>query len=169
MPELNTDDEAWGVVDLNAPTGESRRHQPVKGHFYDLRSDVPKKMPPSHAARFLKVEGFVVTGAAGRPMNSLPTSEEQSRVATLPKGWLLARVEELTSDALLARALNLPGGEKFTARTKKDVLLAFVTEHSGGAIDTVQPAGNVAEGAEDAAGDGLADMKPDEADKFFED
>lgn len=119
----------WGVKDMNARTG-ARTHEPVIGFPYALRHDRFTWMPAEHAAHFLRDDSFVVVDASETVKPPLPSQAVQvagRNTPVLEPGQVVARVDELENGALLARCLTMPGGEKFTTKTKRETMIRFLT------------------------------------------
>lgn len=122
----------WQVFDRNqkGPNEPPRIHE-AGGHSWPLFRDQPCPMPPHVAAVFLRDPAFRVLDEAGEQMLTLPSSENLDaarRRPNLERGETVAKFEELTHTALLARAVLRAGGEQFTRQTKRDALVAFLTD-----------------------------------------
>lgn len=121
--------QMWGVIDTNAREAP-RHHEPVRGTIYALRFDRPTMMPMVHAMVFLRDPAFVVTDADGNVHSALPESERGDRMNARPKlepGETIAKYEELTTTALVARAVTRPGGQGVNPRSRSE-LIAFLTD-----------------------------------------
>lgn len=153
----------WGVLDTLATKGP-RIHMPVAGQTYELKSNAFTEMPASHAAKFLSDPSFLVVDETGTRQNSLPRSQSaqagQAPGLRLGPGETIASLDELTAQALLARAVRLPGGEKFTAKTKRDTLQRFLLDAQ--TSGTARASGGSA-APEEPAGDLIADDEDEEA------
>lgn len=123
----------WGVRDTNARVLDDdgnpkpRVHEAVKGKMYSLRFDQDTFMPEEHARKFLKDASFEVTDAEGDIVAPLSSQSLSRRMPdALAPGVVIASLEELTLEALLTRAAQRPRTPKFTAETKRDLIISFL-------------------------------------------
>lgn len=127
------------VVDLTATQGP-RRHEIVqdgRSHVYVFESaDQPVAMPRAHALTLVGNAGFAVHEPSGQRLHTRPAA---AGPLVLRPDEVVARLEELTVDALLARAQALAGGGRFKrAGARRDDLIAFLIAGlaaAGGAVD----------------------------------
>jgi hypothetical protein len=122
----------WAVMDMNA-TRKPRRHQPVvDGPEYQLNAKTPKEMPREHAVKFLSDPSFKVFNEYGAHVPDLPSAESlragQDRKITLAPNEVVAKLHELTDEAVLTRCQRFPNGERLTKRTKRADLEDFLIE-----------------------------------------
>lgn len=116
------------VYDLNA-RGEMRRsHEAPDGTPYALNASKGTLMPEAHALVFLKDPAFKVVHPDGRVLPPLPQSAmlREVDVQKLEPDETVAQYAELTTEALLARAVNRPGGHNFTGATSREALVSFL-------------------------------------------
>lgn len=83
-------------------------------------------LPFAEAMKFQR-DGFEVLDDKGAAMPRAADTPMEIAVRLAPD-QVIARLSELTADALYARAVTLPGGEKFKANTSKDTLIGFLAE-----------------------------------------
>lgn len=125
----STLDGQWGVIDRNARE-KPRIHEPVPGRRYALTDAKATLMPREHAVVFLRDPSFVVYDENGEVVPTLPSVEAsgERKFTELDAGECVARYDELTSTALLARAMIRPGGSRFTATTPREILVGFLLQ-----------------------------------------
>lgn len=130
------EDGDWAVFDsiarqIDDKTQEvmPRAHEPRLGHIYKLRFDLPCFMPESDARVFLKDPAFIVQNAEGDKVPPL-SKQAQQRVkpTTLEPNMVIADLNELTTDALLTRAAQRQGGQKFSRETRREALIRFLLD-----------------------------------------
>lgn len=118
--------EIWTVIDTTARTAP-RVHEPVIGYTYSLKHSEKTSMPKTHAVVFLRDPAFRVFDEAGIEQIPLPDAEaidpRKPRMA-LEKGQTIARFDELTDTAMLARVITRPGG--FTVPQTREAMTAFL-------------------------------------------
>lgn len=123
------DADMYRVKDKSA-RGVTRHHEVEPGVVYGLKAEEYTLMPAHHALIFLSDENFIVENEDGEPLGHLPRSAiHQAGDQAGPKlahGEVIARYDELTQDALLARATRRHGGEKLTKSTKRAALVDFL-------------------------------------------
>lgn len=126
------------------------------------------------ALRFLKEESFVVTDPeTGKRIRPVPKTPDGGAFE-LGEFELVARLDELSTEALLVRCRQEAGGEKLKRNASRESLLEFL-----GNVMTAkrQAAAKAAQRAERAAardtgddllvGDSVLPMSPNEADALF--
>lgn len=124
------------VVDTLASTGP-RTHsiilsfdkagKPALLKDYHLTADKPVPMPLDHAMQFLKDKAFIVTNAKGEVMKPMENIAEVAAHVSIPEGYVLAKYEELTRDALVLRAKVLPNsGSIHPVKSKAADIIAFL-------------------------------------------
>ena len=123
----------WGVRDSNARELDAdgnlkpRIHEAGKGRVYALYFDRDTFMPEEHARKFLKDVSWEVTDAEGDIVAPLARQSLSRRMPdALAPGVVIASLEELTQEALLTRAAQRPRTPKFTAETKRDLIISFL-------------------------------------------
>ena len=152
----------WKVRDKNATTG-ARTHD-ILGTQYALSADDWTLMPEDHAVFFLKDTAFQVVDARGDIVPPMPEGAVEGggrEKAQLRPGEVIANFEELTKEALLARAKNRPGRAAITSSMTKPELLKFL--HSEAANDA-QQAARIAESGPIVGQD---ELSADELDKLL--
>ena len=113
MTETQQKEDAGYVVDTLALLGPRVHGVKLANGVlknYELFADKPVEMPLDHAMRFLCADTFIVTDAAGKILKPLENLEHATNVP-VPYGFVLARYEELSRDALVLRCKLLPGSE----------------------------------------------------------
>lgn len=85
------------------------------------------EMPIGAAMRFTVDEAFRVTDHDGKRFDPAPKLVDRSLPIEVGDDECIAKFEELTQHALLARAVVEPGSDEFHRSTKKDELCAFLT------------------------------------------
>lgn len=119
--------ETWKVIDRNARE-KPRVHEPAPGHIYALSFDKATEMPRQHAVVFLRDPAFRVFDEAGAEQTGLPGAERGDALNKRPAlepDETIARFDELTTTALLARAVLRPGGHEIPPKDRK-ALVAFL-------------------------------------------
>lgn len=136
------------VEDTTAtPEYPSRTHDIMIGEVrkpITFKYGEPLELPVDVALKFLKDEAFVVTDPrTGDRIEPTPHTPDAGESLSLGPDEVVARLSELHQGALLLRAMQLPGGDKFSKKTPRDVLTAFLTEHRTKAMvrSTVDAAG----------------------------
>lgn len=126
-------EEQWTVWDRNAKHGTRRSHEATDGTVYALSADPREgtKMPKRHALMFLRDEAFRVVNAQGQEEVPLPLAEvidaRRSR-PNLEPGHTIAKLHELTTTALQARAAQRPGGHVAAASNDRAALIKVLME-----------------------------------------
>lgn len=126
--------EIWSVIDTNAhkaPTG-SREHD-IGPKKYSLTSHTGTDMPMEHAVNFLRDPSFIVTDADGEVVGSLDRQTAVGQVQPrlqLKSNQVIATLDELSNTSLLVRANEYPEGKGFKQNTKKETLIAFLTDQA---------------------------------------
>lgn len=112
--------------------GKPRKHELIvegQQFLYAFEAGQRVPMPRVHALRFnLAPEGFEVTyDAAGKTIvEAAGPDAGRAALPVLEPDQVIARLDELTLDALLNRANVLDGGERLTKRDGKDTIMAFL-------------------------------------------
>lgn len=121
----------WAVLDTNG-VRKPRNHSPVEGATYSLNAKSPTPMPREHAVKFLSDASFQVFNEYGIHVPDLPTAESlragQDRKITLAPNEVVAKLHELTDEAILTRCQRFPGGERLTKKTKRPDLEEFLVD-----------------------------------------
>lgn len=119
----------YSVLDTLA-TQKSRHHLvrlpdgSLKG--YDLKAEEPTKMPMEHALKFLRDDHFVVLDEKGARVKPQPSVEHFSHVP-VPSGFVMAKLEELSREALYKRCKLQDGSEDIhPLKSSRDVMVAFL-------------------------------------------
>lgn len=124
----------WRVFDMNAvqvdqKTGEFRPriHEVRPGVRYPLRSDRPVEMPEGDARIFLKDEAFVVEDERGNRVLPLRLETLAREVPKrLDPEFVIAAVSDLSTEALVTRAAQFPGGQMFDTDSPRPSLIRFL-------------------------------------------
>lgn len=132
---MATETRIWSVVDQNAyqldDKGEPkpRNHEPVAGKRYPLFAHKATQMPEAHARVFLKDPAYIVRDENDEIVPSLEATQmDREPPETLEPDMVVAKLDELTTDALLTRVSVLAGGAGFTHDTPREQLIDFITE-----------------------------------------
>lgn len=166
--------DQWTVFDTNSAkaldgAGKEigRTHRARGGRSYKLFSDKGVEMPSTEAITFLCDKAFIVLNEDGERVQPMPESAafNPAKHIELEPGQAICYVEELTDVALLSRATQRPGGERFTKKTPRKTLIEFLHGISG--PDHRATAGE-ASVADDGAEIPTAEMDPAETDKLLE-
>ncbi len=129
------DIETAQVFDTTARVGEPRTHQIVVGKHpdgeplvkaYKLSSDVPTVMPLDHAMKFLVDKAFRVQRMDGTVIRPVDKPTDALANIRLEPDQVIARLDELSIDALLKRAKLLPDSQRFGANSAADDIIAFI-------------------------------------------
>lgn len=151
----------WTVIDKNARQMVDgkvvpRVHEIVPGQTYALFFNQPVVMPEAHARRFLKDASFEVRNPAGELLVPLSDAEQSRQVpASLDPDQVVAKLGELTREALTTRVALLPGAPKFNKATSREDLIEFIV------------AANKSQKAEAEEDLGLETMSGKELDRVF--
>jgi hypothetical protein len=126
MPRNEAQAGYWSVSDKNART--ARRTHEVNGRRYNLDAVEPTYMPQEDARVFLKDAAFEVRDESDVLQLPLPSKEAEGEraVRQLDPDECIARYDELTTAALLARVANRPGGAAIDAAAPREQLIAFL-------------------------------------------
>lgn len=163
----NTAAGLWSVFDLNqgGPNQPPRYHE-VSGQTWPLFRHQGCPMPQHIAVIFLRDPSFRVVDDQGNVQASLPDAENLDAARSRPKlkpGETIAKFEELTAAALLARAMLRPGADVLGPRPKRETVIEFLmtAPETASLRETEKPRGTG--GYEESADD----MTADEADKLL--
>lgn len=129
------------VLDTTAtPAGGPRIHeQLVNGQVrqFTFKPGEPLEMPIEVAVKFLRFPAFLRVNEKGEPIayTRQPKQPEELQAGEqieLSEHETIARFDEITSKALLQRAMELPGGERFAAAGEsgpdREAMIAFLVE-----------------------------------------
>jgi hypothetical protein len=161
MADTKASEDTFMVFDMNARSA-GRIHDMVDGTRYELHAGKGTPVPERHALLFLRDEAFKVVDPSGATLASVAhLANERDGSRALADDETIARYEELTHDALLARAVLRPGAA-FGRKSSKAELVAFLTNapvkqelpRHLRARDTSSPEG--IEDAEETGADGAA-------------
>lgn len=150
-------------------SGARRHEQLVDGavKVFSFEHAVPTKLPFAIAMKFLKTEGFVLTDENGKPIEfeRVPDQPNAANSAQfkLAGNQVVARYDELSQEALLIRAAQLPGGEVFKKNAKRAEIIDFLikTRAELEKINSQRDGGTASAEAED--------MSDEDSAKFFRD
>lgn len=173
------DEGEWAVFDMNArnvtENGDTkpRVHQSRLGKSWKLYFDKPCYMPEAEARVFLKDPSFRVLNHAGEEVPCLQAAQISRKLPDrLPPDMVVANVAELTMDALLTRAAQRAGGNKFTATSARTAIIDFlidgVKSDERGALRRLNNDGAAAGGPAEATGMDVDDMDDEMARKMLE-
>ncbi|WOF74139.1 hypothetical protein QMT40_001786 [Parvibaculaceae bacterium PLY_AMNH_Bact1] len=152
-PHAEEEEETLFVLDTTCKEDVNRTHEmPFEGRTVPItfKYDTPRELPFALAIKFLKTPSFVCTDEEGTPIpfDGIPKQPGELQAGEelqLQPNEVVAKLDELTVDALVLRANVLPDGEKLNKRSGKDNLIAFIVDKT-----TEQNAANTrSEGGED--------------------
>lgn len=127
LPQLDVEDTT-ALVDQ-----PDRIHEMMvdsKRTSFTFKAGEKKRLPFDVAIRF-NLPGFIVTDPrTGNRYEPPPAAPEGGAALLLKPNEVVARLDELTLDALLVRVKVLPGGEKLTRTHGKDALAAFIANYN---------------------------------------
>ena len=134
VPPVKTEPAMMHVLDTTAIDGLRVHSISVNGTVLDFefRPREAKKLPAAVAVKFLAVgDTFRLCNADGeiQAWSAVPKQPHQLEAGErfqLAEGTTIARFDELHSNAIKIRALQLPGGEKFAESRDRDVMIAFI-------------------------------------------
>lgn len=132
------------VFDLTATeAGGPRTHEIVvdkRRVSYKFSVNAPIEMPESHARKFLPIESFAVCDMdEARIFPTVPLNKGVVDKIALADNECVARLEELTIDALVARANVLPGGERISKNYGKDEVITFLLAARKNVVASMRP------------------------------
>lgn len=108
------------------PTAFDSQHKPVAFKHYELYADKETEMPIDHAMFFLIDGAFIVKDSTKTVLKPL-ASQEQATHISIPEGFVLAELSELTREALVLRCKVLPGSEHIhVKKTSVDEMISFL-------------------------------------------
>ncbi|WP_341893743.1 hypothetical protein [Ferrovibrio terrae] len=87
-----------------------------------------KRMPASHAMKFVKHKAFIVTDPnTGKRYEPIADpSQRQVNIHALSPSQVIASLDELTNKALLNRCHTLNGGERYGGNSERNEMIAFI-------------------------------------------
>lgn len=129
-------DGYWAVFDtiarqIDDKTQEiiPRTHESFSGRQWKLRNDMPCWMPETDARIFLKHPAFIVWNSDAEVIPALHLQAmERKQPEMLAPNLVIAELNELTGEALLTRAAQKQGGNKFSAETRREALILFLLD-----------------------------------------
>lgn len=123
------------VLDTTAKDGPRVHEQIVNDSIQQFTFMPGKGLPLSTAiaVKFLKHDGFKRVDAEGnllewRRAPKQPDELGAGEAIKVGDAETIARVDELSKQALLQRALEMPGGEKFTAASDRTDMVDFIVQ-----------------------------------------
>ena len=151
--------ETLQVVDSTAGANSpAREHEIQVGDgrrvVYSFKHQSPVRMPFDHAMRFRPMDSFIVLDDEGERYEPNPVTPPDAEIE-LAEDEVVARYEELTAEALFARAKELPGSDDLKRNSQKTEIIAFLVESSRSALVAEDEAG-------DGEGEGSETMMPEE-------
>ena len=140
--EQQSAEPLYQVIDTSATVlAPHRQHdQVINGvikHFdfyYDKQTFLPREI----ALKFLK-EGFIVKSPEGSEV-TMPGKDKELSTDKLAKDEVIAKLDELSLEALIVRSIMLPGGEKFSKSTSRQDLIQFLMGKKGAKRVASRPA-----------------------------
>ena len=160
------------VTDTTAqPDQPARIHEVVVGErifSYPFKYHEPIEMPFAHAMKFVPIPSFIVEDEKGERVIAAPKTPDRHSTErlVLQADEVVAKVEELTIDALLKRVLPLRGGEKFKKQDGKAAIAAFLVAHRRGGEEKKASAAKVGDDAQPATVE-VSDMTARDVDKIL--
>ena len=113
--------------------GKRKHELVIKGkiHEFVFEYGVPLALPFETAAKFLRHEGFIRTDEDGTPLRwRNPPMQLEDMGPGQGRQWerdeVIARLDELTLEALRLRCAHLPGGEEVCAHHERDKMIQFI-------------------------------------------
>lgn len=128
---------------------------------YSFKPGEALEMPPAHAWKFVPIDSFIVTDEKDNRIRQTIPITKGVETGQLKDDECIARYEELTIEALLSRAVPLPGGERMGRQSGKEGLAAFLIA----ARKTKTPS---APAADTASGEAVEELEPEEAAKLMD-
>lgn len=123
----------YQVWDSSAtPQAKERIHEIIfEGEIIEVTFNYnkPTLLPFEKAIKF-RQDGFIVKDPAGFQVEG-PNKKNDSVTDKLEKNEVIARLDELSLDALIVRAVMRPGGEKYSKSTSKKELIDFLLADKG--------------------------------------
>ena len=138
------------VRQVSLPVGATSTHEARSGQSYTLRKDKPAFMPLEDGYSFLIDKAFEVRHAErvknpdhdpndpesvafniveGDLIKPVSTKKVEGGRVDLDEDEVIAKLDELTQDALLKRCKRLDGSQDLSKRTKKEDLVTFLIEN----------------------------------------
>lgn len=150
------DTKTLHVEDTTAlPDHPDRVHEMIvdgRRTAFTFKPGEKKPMPIDLALRFNQ-SGFIVSDPdTGDVYEPAPAQPAGAAALVLKANEVVARLDELTAEALLIRAKVMPGGEALNRSSGKERLMAFVAEYNARQI----PKGDGKEGNDDTDREGMA-------------
>jgi len=150
-------DGDWAVFDtlareIDEKTGDTkpRVHAAREGKNYKLSNDKPCWMPEADARVFLKDSAFLVLN---ENEEVVPALNAQALDRKLPEhlaaNLVIADLNELTAEALVTRAAQKLGGQRFSLDTRRDALIRFLTDGNVEHARAVTPQRQIPQGTGD--------------------
>lgn len=152
------------VTDLGVtPDYPKRTHELIvngKREKFDFMYGVNQLFSKEIALRFLPIEGFSVSTEDGKIIEPAPKTPENMK-HILPPEFCVAKLSELKKEALLQRAVPLPGGDVFNVTSTSAEMVEFITKYNASKIPSDR------DSDEDEGLDGQG-MKLSEVDRLFQ-
>jgi hypothetical protein len=169
---MSAETETLYVMDTTAtPAYPTRTHEHlIDGVPTQFTFAVGQKLPLSidKALKFLKDPAFIVTDADGKRYDPTPKEPTGAAAVELAPNELIARIDELSTDALVIRAKQINGGEGFKKQDGREKIIAFLIEKTA-ATRANEAARAVPTQAPGSGNIETEDMGEDEVGKMFED
>jgi hypothetical protein len=116
-------------IDEKTQETKSRVHAAREGKNYKLSNDKPCFMPESDARVFLKDSAFVVLNENDEVVPALNAQALDRKLPErLAANLVIADLNELTAEALVTRAAQKLGGQRFSLDTRREALIRFLTD-----------------------------------------
>lgn len=121
------------VLDTTAKDGPRVHEQIINDSIQQFTFHPGKGLPlaPAIAVKFLKHDAFKRIDEHGNVLEwrrapKQPDELGAGEVLKIADTETIARVDELSIGALLQRSLEMPGGERFTAQSKRSEMIDFI-------------------------------------------
>jgi hypothetical protein len=129
---MSSEPETLLVLDTTATAAyPTRTHEHiVDGLPQQVTFKVGEKLalPVALALKFLKDPAFIVTDPATGMRYDPTPKEPQGNSLELAPNEIIARIDELSTDALVIRAKQIDGGENFKKQDGREKLIAFLAD-----------------------------------------
>lgn len=116
-------------------TGKRVHEQIIDGRVQSVTFEhgVAKELSEVVARKFLKHEAFLLTDKDGNPVAFTRRPKQPEELGAgeqikLNDDETIARYDELSNNALLARVLEMPGGEKFAENPSRQAMIAYIVK-----------------------------------------
>lgn len=133
--DTDTGGEMWTVMDTLVTDAKApRTHTMIvdgAATDYTFQRQQRLSMTPGEARKFLIDAAFDVRDGNNNRVRPLDATEKVTdKAVKLQPGQVVAGYDDLTKEALLRRVSHLIGGERFTAQSTRDDIIAFLTDQT---------------------------------------